>query len=662
MSGESAYVSELADTIGPRPATTDAEARAAGWITEVFAAKGLEVSTQEIEVPRSDSWGRFITAVLTIVAAAAAGFALARWPALVVALAAAILYTLDLSDRFSLSSILPKGPSQNVIAKHVPHARRNEKLRRIVVLANLDSARPSLVTNSALVRSVNVLALVTLAHAWLVVVLTGLAPLPVAATWQPWLWYVTLVVAAWALFPIVVTLHRELVMKASPGANTNASGVAAMLGVLDRLVPEKSDVVVHAALAEEPVRQGKEVVWGAELVPEDSLLSYSPASAPDRRAMVVEEPGGDWAASDPGRGQGAFEGLSQGRGEPTPPIVPDLPPRPPRQALFDDEDLEIDMFAQPTGGRTRPVGETRPAGETLDVSADIEAPGAPASGGKDKEKGGVFGWLGVDRDWDARKKGAEIGSWEKFDEEEEDHPEGFKGGEVPEQQHLPADRQRDTGEHRLPLDRQRDTGEHRLSGDRQRDTGEHRLPIDRQHETGSHRLAIEDPGFATDEVARIRRQVTTGVDRELSEKEIWFVATGAGEIGAWGARHFIREYGDELTDALFVGLYSVGDGTLAYVSDEGGALGKKHADRRMFAAARRVARDLELPMKSKTSSWGLTDIGRVLRGGLRGMSIMAFDINGRLGNWRSLSDTSDAVSEANVAAAADFVTAFIREL
>jgi len=152
------------------------------------------------------------------------------------------------------------------------------------------------------------------------------------------------------------------------------------------------------------------------------------------------------------------------------------------------------------------------------------------------------------------------------------------------------------------------------------------------------------------------------VDRELSEKEIWFVATGAGEIGAWGMRAFLKENEADLRDALFIGLYGVGTGSLAYIDAEGGPIGTVRSDRRVVSAAKRVARDREMPLKAATSNWAVTDMVVALRDQHRAMSIMAFDINGRLGNWRSSEDTSDQVAEENLADAADFVTALIREL
>ena len=50
------HLTALADEIGPRPATSDAESRAADYITSVFVARGLEPETHEFDSPRTYSW------------------------------------------------------------------------------------------------------------------------------------------------------------------------------------------------------------------------------------------------------------------------------------------------------------------------------------------------------------------------------------------------------------------------------------------------------------------------------------------------------------------------------------------------------------------------------------------------------------------------------
>lgn len=643
MSDESAYVRELADTIGPRPATTDAEARAADWIAAVFEAKGLEVTRQEIDTPRTDTWGPFITYVTSVLAVVIAYLPVLRLGALFLAFLGALLLTLDMTGRFTLASWLPKGPSQNVVAKHCPSARRNEKVRKIVVVANLDSARPSIITDTGLVRSEAALARLTLGASWLIVILLLASVLPWKPPFLPYLWWVTIVPAVWLLFPMFVTVQRELVAKASDGANVNASGVAAMLGVVDRLVPEKGEVVVHAAPLDVPPVTER-VKWGAEPMPEDSVMKYSPPGSTEPGVQAGSDSDDElsaWQDAEPGAGQSSLEGLEArspasgtGGGDTTSAAVGSR--RAPRLP-FSDDDLLDEAFTDSGAPRRAPRDQApRPSGP-LSEDVEVAAPEASTGSKKDsEEKGSVFGWLGVDKGWDAKRKGREIGSWDKFEDDEDDDI-GWKGGAVSDDVDAPVPSHR--------------------SGDLYRDPRG-----DDQSFTGSTRLAVDDPDFTSDEIARIRRKVTQGVDRELSEKEIWFVGTGAGEIGAWGMRALLKENEEELKDALFIGFYGVGTGTLGFVDAQGGPVGTRRSDRRMVSAAKRVARDQELPIRPATSHWGVTDVGEALRERYRAMSIMAFDINGRLGEWRSSRDTSDRVSEENIAAAADFATALIREL
>jgi hypothetical protein len=717
MSGESVYLNELADTIGPRPATTDAEARAADWVADVFGAKGLEVSRQEIDTPRTTSWGPFVTYVLSILAACAATplFPVAIVPALVVAFAAAVLLTLDLTGRWSLASILPKGPSQNVIAKHCPQQRRNERIRKVVIVANLDSARPSLITNGGLVRSQTLIVRITLAVSWLIAGLIAAALLPWTQSWEPWLWYVGIAASLWLLFPVIVVLQKELAGSASDGANADASGVAAMLGIVDRLVPEAAGARPSAAPAE-TVRQGADVVWAADLVPDEADLRYSGATAPPARERSSALDGSDvgsWAEVGATADEERLGGLNaddiprrRRSSFDTGAVRTSAAPRTEAVLPFDDDDLIDNAFSDsgvmprvPRSSQTSPdvlggagsdAPPVRPIAD-VDVSSLVETPATPAAdergakpGKKDKgtQEGGVFGWLGVDTGWDARKKGREIGSWEKFDEEEEDHEAGWKGGEVGDE----YDRGGSYGPTGLPdaggtgslwesLDRlptNRADASHVDGEPARRETPgaaaprpTPRAPQPSSDESLTGHLSnlnISDPGFATDEIARIRRKVTQGVDRDLSEKEIWFVATGAGEVDGWGMRALLKEHGEDLRDAYFIGLYGVGTGTLTYVTEEGGPVGKVSADRRLVTAAKRVARDREMAMPGGVSRWCETDVYVARRRNHKALSFMAFDINGRLGEWRSTQDTIAQVSEENLAAAADFVTALIREL
>ena len=175
----------------------------------------------------------------------------------------AVVMRSDLDTRWGLSSLMPKGPSQNVIARHVPKTRRGERLRqrrrRRALRLGARLARVLARDGAELQRHVR-------AHE---VRARGSCRCSSSCSCVPWSrsasacipWYVTLGVAAYLLIPLLINVHRELFMRATPGANDNASGVAAMLGVMERLVPEPGtdeDVYTTTSLPRvEPMRRSR---------------------------------------------------------------------------------------------------------------------------------------------------------------------------------------------------------------------------------------------------------------------------------------------------------------------------------------------------------------------------------------------------------------------
>ncbi|MCE5191272.1 MAG: M28 family peptidase [Actinomycetia bacterium] len=551
------HVQHLADEIGPRPATTDAEAQAAAYIDDVFRARGLEVERQEFDCPRTYSWAYVAYHVLTLGAAVLSRWF--GWPAFLVAVASAVLMWFDLDTRWGLSRLMPKGPSQNVIARHVPKARRNERIKRVVVVAHYDSAKSSLAFSPGMVKN---FGLTFSLMKWLTFITPAvifISVLPWTKGWQPWSWYATLAIAVYLVVPLLIDVHREFFMKAVDGANDNASGVAALLGVMALTVPEPESEPSRF-VPDSPIRRTPEAAADADVVLEDALLSYTPiAPAEDdlRRPSFGTFGDVDWDADEP-------EGPSSA------------------QSSFD-------------------MGDT--AG--WDSLADEPRPAAPAVEPERAQRRGLRDWLGLGSTFEVREQGRKIGHWENFDDDDDDGF-GVKGG---------------------------------TAGD----------------------PAFDDPAFAADEAARIRRRVTTGIDRALTEKEVWFVATGAEEVGTSGMLAFLKEYEEDLRDALIINIDNVGTGSLFWVTSEGMAR-RYHCDRRLASSAKRVARDEELPVRGKEYRSLSTDATPALARGFKAMSVMAFDINGRLPNWHWRTDTAENVEPENVELAATFVTKLIREL
>jgi hypothetical protein len=641
------YVEHLSETIGPRPATTDAEQSAAHYIRDVFESRGVDAEIQEFESPRTYSWAFVVYHLLTICAAL-----LSVWSglaALVLGTLVAVVMWMDLNTRWGLTALAPKGPSQNVIARHVPHVGRNERTTKVVVVAHYDSARASLAFSPGMVKNFNatfgLMKWCTYAVPLLILVRMLAGLLPFGSALAPWGWYLTLVPAAYLLVPLLIDVHRELFMHFTPGANDNASGVAAMLGVFEKLVPEPDPSTV---IAREPVRSRAQdaPLQTSEGVPEGGLLNYSPLQAPGPRAdsWVDSDDDISW---DTGviSGQTAL-GLDAPRSYASAVSAADARPAAdvrsvPGPAAAQD-DLSMRLFGSVPAAAPAPVPAAAPAptpgprapevdpdadlfGDVLDESTAPFAPladeapsrtagepspaprrglfGGRAESAAPAERHGVRDWLGVGSDFDARKKGKDIGSWDNFDDDDD---AGRKGGAA---------------------------------------------AIDDE----------SDPGYSASAAARIRRKVTMNVDRELVEKEVWFVATGAEEVGTVGMKAFLAAYGRELADAVIINLDNVGSGAVAYITREGMAK-RYEADRRLVGATRRAVREADLPVKGRDYRGLSTDATPALARGFRAMSIMAFDINGRLPNWHWMTDTADGVAESNLQTSVDLVAAIIKEL
>lgn len=603
-------IRELAETIGPRPATTDAESRAADHIEDTMGAYGIDVERQEFDCPRSEGRATIVHGVLLIGAAV-----LAVWwsiPALVLAVLATVLIWLDASGRPVISRFLGSGPSQNLIGRHVPRARRNERLQRVVIVAHYDTARPSFLTSPGFVRHLGTVSVLT---RWIPVgvsIWIALTALPFTASWKPWSGYVAVVGAAVMLLPVAAAI-QELFSLATDGANDNASGVAAMLAVMAATVPGVDEPQRRA-----PVRRGQQAVEEAGGFDEDVLLEYRSVTPGSHDVQLpigigdIEETGpraADVDVKTPGEGTGTAPSTPAGVGR--------------YASYLEDEDPHLED-AEPAWG----LDEAVPGQVSMDIDFEQEptsepSGGIPGAAGLDQEPSGrrrrsrsrraeeddeegrgLRDWLGIGRGFDVRRAGKEIGSWDNLDDDDDEF--GFKAGSA--------------------------------------------------GETGPGEFA--DPSAIA---ARIRRQVIDGVDRALAEKEIWFVATGAKEAGGWGMRALLDAYGDELRDAMFINIDTVGAGGLSFVSREGGAT-MYRADRRLVAQAKRTARENDMPVKARERTGTVSDASVALSRGYRAMSVMAFDINGRLPNWHWHTDTIDAVSESTVEQAVQFVTALVRDL
>lgn len=226
MEEQVAAIQFLAREVGPRPATSAAEARAAAYVNSRMRQAGLEVDVQLFHTVPTESIPLGLIYLALIVTPVVYMFS--RPAALAVAVVALTAFVLENLAFPALSSWLPGGESQNVVGTR-PAAQ--EDRQHLIVMAHMDSGRANLLFHPRIVGSQRRFFLLLVLCAVALPILVGLA----WATGQPWLWYAQLVPAAYIALALLLLLHQEIFMPYVPGANDNCSGVSVLLRLADEL-------------------------------------------------------------------------------------------------------------------------------------------------------------------------------------------------------------------------------------------------------------------------------------------------------------------------------------------------------------------------------------------------------------------------------------------
>jgi len=228
------HIRHLAGEIGPRGSCTKEERDAALYCQRVLAELGYSAELQPFRSLTTFSWLHACFFWWPVVSWLLAS----PW----LSLLGTVLFFLDLNTIPVLSRAFPMGHSQNVIAKG-PVGQGT----KIVLVAHLDSSKAGLNFSPAIVKGFRTSFLLM---AWSFIS----APLLLAlAEWQGGYWRLAaLVPALYLAFASLTLIHREFWNKYTPGANDNASGVAAVLAAAARLKDyTKAELTVLLTGAEE---------------------------------------------------------------------------------------------------------------------------------------------------------------------------------------------------------------------------------------------------------------------------------------------------------------------------------------------------------------------------------------------------------------------------
>lgn len=290
------HVAYLSQEIGPRPAGTEEEQRAALYISEQFSAEaGLTTAMEDFQCNPDSSLPRtlcsgvavLVTLVATIVGALAV-------PAIVVSLICAALAAAEVFDKPVLSRLLNRGVSQNVVARYLPakSPTRASRRRKVIVVANYDSGKVRRDLNGAMPAVLPILYWVELA---MLVVMPLLLAIRMVLAPDGSVLVVFNVLLAVSMVVAVLPVASFLLEKFAnynEGANCNAAGVAVLLEVASRVaaardLPDAPEPTVHgeaAAVSAGLVPEGAEIVYHTGNTSED--LGTSMESAAERLAAA----------------------------------------------------------------------------------------------------------------------------------------------------------------------------------------------------------------------------------------------------------------------------------------------------------------------------------------------------------------------------------------
>jgi len=139
------HVAYLSQEIGPRPAGTEEEQRAALYISEQFSNEmGLLTTMEDFQCnPDSGLPRALLSGVSVAVTVLAVFLSVAVVPAIILDILCILLIAAEIFEKPILSRFLNRGVSQNVVAKYVPlrSTNRSSRRRKVVIVANYDSGK-----------------------------------------------------------------------------------------------------------------------------------------------------------------------------------------------------------------------------------------------------------------------------------------------------------------------------------------------------------------------------------------------------------------------------------------------------------------------------------------------------------------------------------------
>lgn len=235
------HIHALAADIGPRGSTTEAERRAADYCAHTLTGLGYAPQVEPFTSARS-IFTPHIYAAIALLAAFAIYPVAGRISAALAALISLLALgseVLELTFRDNLlRRLVPKGPSQNVVATLPPSG---EHRRDVVLIGHVDSQHAPLVFSTR--RWLDAYTAFTTVAFVAFAVQLGLYTLGAITQW-PWIWPVSILSAICAVLLAAMCIEANF-SPFSPGANDNATAAGLVLTLAEDL---KAQPLAHTRL------------------------------------------------------------------------------------------------------------------------------------------------------------------------------------------------------------------------------------------------------------------------------------------------------------------------------------------------------------------------------------------------------------------------------
>lgn len=281
------HAAYLSQEIGPRPAGTEEEQRAALYISETFSNEmNLPTTLEDFQCNPDSGMPRALCAGIAVISTVLALFLpVVVVPAIILNVICAGLLAAEIFDKPLLSRFLNRGVSQNVVAKYVPlrSTSRSSRRRKVVIVANYDSGKVRRDLSNGVVSVLPVLYWVEFA-AMILMPLALLVRFLLSPEGSVLIAFDVILglLAILAVLP-VVSFVLEKLADYTEGANCNASGVAVMMDVAARVMEARDLPDI-----EDPLIHGEEAALSAGLVPDGAELVYNAPSNTDELGSSME--------------------------------------------------------------------------------------------------------------------------------------------------------------------------------------------------------------------------------------------------------------------------------------------------------------------------------------------------------------------------------------